>query len=173
MRKYYIYKQDVKQVGWDKNNLSIYHLGGWVCLGYLLGSQEVYNYLGGKTDIAENFDYEYTNIKIHTWRFLVPSRILITNDKHKIMSSKELYKNINNCKTREGRGRCSYRFRSNSIHGEQKKSITPEEIINVQNEYGIRLKPIKNKRLIINSWKDEKQARLQRSWKKYRKTRYK
>lgn len=46
---------------------------------------------------------------------------------------------------------------------DQRKSITPEEIVEVRNEYGIILKPIKPKRK-IDPWDYEKESKVS-GWK--------
>ena len=46
---------------------------------------------------------------------------------------------------------------------DQRKSITPEEIVEVRNEYGITLKPIKPKRK-IDPWDYEKESKVS-GWK--------
>ena len=54
-------------------------------------------------------------------------------------------------------------IKRNTSVADQRKSITPEEIVEVRNEYGITLKSIKSKRK-IDSWDYEKGSKVS-GWK--------
>lgn len=79
---------------------------------------------------------------------------------------------MSKCSQPQGRKHSAYRWRHPNNHGEQKQSVTPQEIKEVSDEYGIHLKPIKVKRK-LDGWDMEYQTKIQRSWKRYRKHQYK
>lgn len=171
MRRYYVYKQEIKWVDRNKDG-TVYHLSDWICLGYVETAQGVYDYLG-EIKLANSFDYDQVNTKIQTWRFLLSNRYIVTNEKGQIRINDELYKNVKKkFGRRQGRKHSNYRWRHPNNHSEQTNTITPQEIKEISNEYGIHLKQIKTKRK-FNGWTMEYQTKMQRSWKRYRKHQYK
>ncbi|MCR1959894.1 hypothetical protein CWE04_11260 [Thomasclavelia cocleata] len=171
MQRYYVYKQEIKWVDSNKDG-SVYHLSGWTYLGYVEGAQGVYDYLG-EIKLAKCFDYERVNTKIRTWRFLVSCRYIVTDKKGRIRTKDELYKNVKRkfgC--RQNRKHSGHRWRYPNNHSEQIHSITPQEIKEISDEYGIHLKQIKVKRK-LDGLAMEYQTKMQRSWKRYRRYQYK
>lgn len=171
--KYYVYKRKAEWVeppistNSDMSDwLNWYRWKEWECLGYTEGAKELYLVLGKYIELVNSFLEQTTFKSLYT-----PSaQFLILDEKRRIRDYQELIRNI---KThRQYRKYCKSRWRWPENHSEQKRSITPEEVQEIRFKYNIDLKPIKNKRK-INGYDLEYQTKLQRNWKRYRKTQYK
>ena len=149
MREYHIYIQHTKCVEAHFNYI-IYRWLPWEYVGCVEGTKELYTYFKSK------FPYSMRSINYGNVR-----------DFHQLTKKykKKYY-------------RTYHKHHGWNIHWastvpDQRKSITPEEIVEVRNEYGITLKPIKPKRktdswdhvrgLKVSGWKMQSKRRKQ--WK--------
>lgn len=184
MREYHIYMQRTKRVEWHCD-YNIYKWLPWEYIGHVEGTKELYTYFKSKFPYSMRsinfyhsfnyFDDEYSKIKnnyndygytIHEYH-----RYLIVDDHGNVRDFHQLTK-----KYKKKYYRTYHKHHGWNIHWaspDQRKSITPEEIVEVRNEYGITLKPIKSKRktdswdyvrgLKVSGWKMQSKRRKQ--WK--------
>lgn len=156
MRRYHIYIQRTKVVEyhceWAK-----YKWLPWEYLGYLTGTKEVYTYF--KRKYGKQF---YNKFNYFEDEYMYDSSdFMMTREYHRylIMDDKGIVRDFHKLTDQYKKNRiCHYGTRGGGWHthlvnlvSDQRKSITPEEIRNIKNEYGISLKPIKSKRN-INQW---------------------
>ena len=176
MRRYHIYKQRTKVVEyhceWAK-----YKWLPWEYLGYLTGTKEVYTYFKRKYDkqFYNKFNYFEDEYMYASSDFMMTKeyhRYLIIDDEGNIRNFRELTDQYK--KKRPAIWIYSHRGGGWNEHwvkltSDQRKSITPEEIRDIKDEYGISLKSIKPKRNIwdykcnkISGWK--MQSKRKKQW---------
>lgn len=176
MRRYHIYIQRTKVVEyhceWAK-----YKWLPWEYLGYLTGTKEVYTYFKRKygKQFYNKFDYfedEYMYagcdfmMTTEYHRYLIMDDGGIIRDFHRLTDQHKKKKPYH-YGTR-GVGWCIHWAKLTS---DQRKSITPNEIKEIKDKYGITLKSIKPKRNIdsyyherdykISGWKMQSKRRKQ------------
>ena len=172
MRRYYVYKQNVNWIGYYKNQLNIYQLENWKYLGYALNTQEIYDCIGENNILVNSFELEHVGNELYSPKW-IKYRIAIIDDKNRFRTEEDLYRNVKKkFGQRQERKHSNHRWRHPNNHSEQRQSITPQEIKEISDEYGIHLKPIKVKRK-LDGWDMEYQTKMQRSWKRYRRYQYK
>lgn len=186
MREYHIYMQRTKRVEWHCD-YNIYKWLPWEYIGYVEGTKELYTYFKSKFPYSMRsinfyhsfnyFDDEYSKIKnnyndygytIHEYH-----RYLIMDDYGNVRDFHQLTKKYKKKYYRTYHKHHGWNIHWASTVPDQRKSITPEEIVEVRNEYGITLKPIKPKRKIdpwdhvrglkVSGWKMQSKRRKQ--WK--------
>ena len=175
MKKYYIYKQDYKILEiLETDSIFLFNkkykikYTDFICIGYLVGAKEVYNFL--KYSIClENYSYPIIYTRI------LENRYLIIDEENRIRNFEELIKNIKKNKNR-GRSWHPYQKRNNfKIKNELKQKLVKEDI-EICLEYGINIKPMRDKRKILyNSWDwydYERPSRKGRSWKEQSKRKH-
>lgn len=178
MREYHIYMQRTKRVEWHCD-YNIYKWLPWEYIGYVEGTKELYTYFKSKFPYSINsidfynsfnyFDDEYFRRDNDCWNSMLNycrehHRYLIIDDHGNVRDFRQLTKKykkktIIHYGTRGG----GWSSHCANLTSDQRKSITPEEIVEVRNEYGITLKPIKPKRK-IDSWDYEKGSKVS-GWK--------
>lgn len=176
MREYHIYMQRTKRTEWHCD-YSIHKWLSWECVGHVKGTKELYTYFKSKFPYSMRsinfyhsfnyFDDEYSKIKNNCddygYTILEYYRYLIVDEQGNVRDFYQLTK-----KYKKKYYRIYHKHHGWNIHWastvpDQRKSITPEEIVEVRNEYGITLKPIKPKRK-INPWDYEKESKVS-GWK--------
>ena len=184
MRKYHIYMQRTKQAGCHCK-YTTYKWIPWEYVGYVIGTKELYKYFKLKfkysmrgINFYHSFNYfenEYFDAD-NSWDFLYPCtheyhRYLIIDDRGNVRDFHQLtdqYKK-ESCWHYGTRGGGWTEHRPKLI-SDQRKSITPEEIRNIKDEYGITLTPIKRKRITrpweykdkkVSGWKMQSKRRKQ------------
>ena len=179
MREYYIYMQRTKVIEYHCEWVR-YKWLPWEYLGYLTGTKEVYIYFKRKYDkqFYNKFNYfedEYIYDRCDFMMTKEYHRYLIIDDHGNVRNFRELTDQYK--KKRPATWIYSHRGGGWNEHwvkltSDQRKSITPEEIRNIKDEYGISFKPIKPKRRIdswdykcnkISGWKMQSKRRKQ--WK--------
>lgn len=178
MREYHIYMQRTKRVEWHCD-YNIYKWLPWEYVGYVEGTKELYTYFKSKFPYSINsidfynsfnyFDDEYFRRDNDCWNSMFNycrehHRYLIIDDHGNVRDFRQLTKKykkktIIHYGTRGG----GWSSHCTNLTSDQRKSITPEEIVEVRNEYGITLKPIKPKRK-IDFWDYEKESKVS-GWK--------
>ena len=167
MREYHIYMQRTKVVEyhceWAK-----YKWLPWEYLGYLTGTKEVYTYFETKYDkqFYNKFNYfedEYMHGRCYFTTTKEYHRYLIMDDYGNVRDFHQLTKKYKKKYYRTYHKHHGWNIHRASTEPDQRKSITPEEIVEVRNEYGITLKPIKPKRK-IDSWDYKKGSKVS-GWK--------
>ena len=178
MREYHIYMQRTKRVEWHCD-YNIYKWLPWEYVGYAEGTKELYTYFKSKFPYSINsidfynsfnyFDDEYFRRDNDCWNSMLNycrehHRYLIIDDHGNVRDFRQLTKKykkktIIHYGTRGG----GWSSHCANLTSDQRKSITPEEIVEVRNEYGITLKPIKPKRK-IDFWDYEKESKVS-GWK--------
>ena len=168
MKKYYIYKQDYKILEiLETDPIFLFNkkykikYTDFIYIGYLVGAKEVYNFL--KYSIClENYSYPIVCTRT------LQNRYLIIDEENRIRNFKELTKNIKKNKNRK-RKWYPYQKRNNfKIKNELKQKLVKEDI-EICLEYGINIKPMRDKRKVLyNSWDwydYERPSKKGRSWK--------
>lgn len=185
MREYHIYMQRTKRVEWHCD-YNIYKWLPWEYIGHVEGTKELYTYFKTKfpysmrsINLYHSFNYfddEYLKIdnncdfmiRIHEYH-----RYLIIDNYGNVRDFYQLTKKYKKKYYRTYHKHHGWNIHWASTVPDQRKSITPEEIVEVRNEYGITLKPIKPKRktdswdhvrgLKVSGWKMQSKRRKQ--WK--------
>jgi len=187
MREYHIYMQRTKCAECHFKRI-IYKWLPWEYVGYVEGTKELYTYFKSKFPYSINsidfynsfnyFDDEYLK-KDNNWYFMSTCpheyhRYLIIDDHGNVRDFHQLTKKykkkiIIHYGTRGG----GWSSHCANLTSDQRKSITPEEIRDIKDEYGITLRPIKPKRKInpydherglkVSGWKMQSKRRKQ--WK--------
>lgn len=186
MREYHIYMQRTKRVEWHCD-YNIYKWLPWEYIGHVEGTKELYTYFKSKFPYSMRsinfyhsfnyFDDEYSKIKnnyndygytIHEYH-----RYLIIDDHGNVRDFYQLTKKYKKKYYRTYHKHHGWNIHWASTVPDQRKSITPEETVEIRNEYGITLKPIKPKRktdswdhvrgLKVSGWKMQSKRRKQ--WK--------
>lgn len=167
MREYRIYMQRTKCAEGHFKWI-IYKWLPWEYVGYVVGTKQLYTYFksGFKYNLSSvafyhsfnYFDDEYFRID-NDWDFMFSCpheyhRYLIIDDHGNVRDFHQLTKKYK----KKGPVIWIYSHRGGGwnehwmkLTSDQRKSITPEEIRDIKDEYGIILKPIKPKRK-IDSW---------------------
>lgn len=188
MREYHIYMQRTKRTEWHCD-YSIYKWLSWECVGHVKGTKELYMYFKSKFPYSMRsinfyhsfnyFDDEYSKIKNNCddygYTILEYYRYLIVDEQGNVRDFYQLTKKYK----KKGPVIWIYSHRGGGwdehwvkLTSDQRKSITPEEIRDIKDEYGIILKPIKPKRKIdswnykcnkISGWK--MQSKRKKQWK--------
>lgn len=185
MREYHIYMQRTKRVEWHCD-YNIYKWLPWEYVGYVEGTKELYTYFKSKFPYSMRsinfyhsfnyFDDEYLKID-NNWDFMIRTheyhRYLIIDNYGNVRDFYQLTKKYKKKYYRTYHKHHGWNIHWASTVPDQRKSITPEEIVEVRNEYGITLKPIKPKRktdswdhvrgLKVSGWKMQSKRRKQ--WK--------
>lgn len=176
MREYRIYMQRTKPVEYHYNYLT-YRWLPWEYVGHVEGTKELYTYFKSKfpysiksINFYHSFDYfedEYFK-NTNKWDFSYHwsheyHRYLIADDNGNVRDFHQLTKKYKKKYYRTYHKHHGWNIHWASTVPDQRKSITPEEITEVKNEYGITLKPIKPKRK-IDSWDYEKESKVS-GWK--------
>lgn len=176
MREYHIYIQHTKCVEAHFNYI-IYRWLPWEYVGCVEGTKELYTYFKSKfpysmrsINLYHSFNYfddEYLKID-NNWDFMCTCpreyhRYLIIDDYGNVRDFHQLTKKYKKKYYRTYHKHHGWNIHWASTVPDQRKSITPEEIVEIRNEYGITLKPIKPKRK-INSWDYEKGSKVS-GWK--------
>lgn len=187
MREYHIYMQRTKRVEWHCD-YNIYKWLPWEYIGYVEGTKELYTYFKSKFPYSINsidfynsfnyFDDEYFRRDNDCWNSMLNycrehHRYLIIDDYGNVRDFHQLTKKYKKKYYRTYHKHHGWNIHWASTVPDQRKSITPEEIVEVRNEYGITLKPIKPKRktdswdhvrgLKVSGWKMQSKRRKQ--WK--------
>jgi hypothetical protein len=187
MRKYHIYMQRTKPVGCHCN-YTIYRWLPWEYIGYVTGTKNLYKYFKLKflystrsIDFYYSFNYfedEYSKVEnkldfnyicYHEYH-----RYLIIDDHGNVRDFYQLTDQYKKNWTLHYKHRyCGWNNHWSKLTSDQRKSITPEELDEIKYEYGITLKPIKNKRNLnaydnercskVSGWK--MQSKRKRQWK--------
>lgn len=185
MREYHIYMQRTKCVEGHFKWI-IYKWLPWEYVGYVEGTKELYTYFKSKFPYSMRsinfyhsfnyFDDEYLKID-NNWDFMICTheyhRYLIMDDYGNVRDFHQLTKKYKKKYYRTYHKHHGWNIHRASTEPDQRQSITPEEIVEVRNEYGITLKPIKPKRktdswdhvrgLKVSGWKMQSKRRKQ--WK--------
>lgn len=185
MREYHIYMQRTKCVEGHFKWIT-YKWLPWEYVGYVEGTKELYTYFKSKFPYSINsidfynsfnyFDDEYLKID-NNWDFMICTheyhRYLIIDNYGNVRDFYQLTKKYKKKYYRTYHKHHGWNIHWASTVPDQRKSITPEEIVEVRNEYGITLKPIKPKRktdswdhvrgLKVSGWKMQSKRRKQ--WK--------
>lgn len=186
MREYHIYMQRTKCAE-DHFKWSIYKWLPWEYIGYIEGTKELYTYFKPKfpysmrsINFYHSFNYfedEYFDVA-NSWDFLYFQtheycRYLIMDDHGNVRDFYQLTKKYKKKYYRTYHKHHGWNIHYASTVPDQRKSITPEEIVEVKNEYGITLKPIKPKRNLnafdhergskVSGWK--MQSKRKKQWK--------
>lgn len=185
MREYHIYMQRTKCVEGHFKWI-IYKWLPWEYVGYVEGTKELYTYFKSKFPYSMRsinfyhsfnyFDDEYLKID-NNWDFMIRTheyhRYLIIDNYGNVRDFYQLTKKYKKKYYRTYHKHHGWNIHWASTVPDQRKSITPEEIVEVRNEYGITLKPIKPKRktdswdhvrgLKVSGWKMQSKRRKQ--WK--------
>lgn len=153
MKKYYIYEQDYEILDTEHEEIFGFYCNykykiryiNFVCIGYVIGAQEVYDYLKYKKCVDS---YSYPTLVT----YIQQKRYLIIDEKGNIRNFEELTKNVKRKKRRSQKChpyQCRYKFK---IKNELKQILTKEEI-ELCLEYGVNIKPIRGKRKeLCESW---------------------
>lgn len=185
MRKYHIYVQRTKCLE-SHFNYIVYRWMPWKYIGYVAGTKELYiffklkfRYGMSSIDFYYSFNYfedEYFKVA-NSWDFMCACpheyhRYLIIDDYGNVRDFHQLtdqYKRQQQWHygTRGGGWTEHYP----KLISDQRKSVTPEEIRDIKDEYGITLTPIKRKRITrpweyscrkVSGWK--MQSKRKRQW---------
>jgi hypothetical protein len=178
MRKYYIFRQKTKIV----NVYCDYSLRRWlpyeyVC--YVNGTKELYNlfnnrdfYNGSRASFGDSFEYSTKSFKyeISFWDLFYHhdttlTRFIIVDDKGRIRDFYELTKKYKKC--RNGWRYNAYQFHKIHDTNERRQSLTPVEIREIRDEYGIVLSPGRK----INDWHVYRGHKYSKGWKSQSKRR--
>lgn len=184
MREYHIYMQRTKRTEWHCD-YSIYKWLPWEYVGYVEGTKELYTYFKLKfpysmrsINLYHSFNYfddEYLKID-NNWDFMCTCpreyhRYLIMDNYGNVRDFYQLTKKYKKKYYRTYHKHHGWNIHWASTVPDQRKSITPEEIVEIRNEYGITLKPIKPKRktdswdhvrgLKVSGWKMQSKRRKQ------------
>ena len=177
MREYHIYMQRTKCVEGHFKWIT-YKWLPWEYVGYVEGTKELYTYFKSKFPYSINsidfynsfnyFDDEYFRRDNDCWNSMLDycreyHRYLIIDDYGNVRDFHQLTKKYKKKYYRTYHKHHGWNIHWASTVPDQRKSITPEEIVEVRNEYGITLKPIKPKRK-IDSWDYEKGSKVS-GWK--------
>lgn len=184
MREYRIYMQRTKPVECHCN-YTTYKWLPWEYVGYVVGTKELYKYFKLKfkysmrsINLYHSFNYfddEYLKID-NNWDFMFCTheyhRYLIMDDQGNVRDFHQLTKKYKKKYYRTYHKHHGWNIHRASTVLDQRKSITPEEIAEVKNEYGITLKPIKPKRKMepwvpmreskVSGWK--MQSKRKKQW---------
>lgn len=176
MREYHIYMQRTKCAECHFKRI-IYKWLPWEYVGYVEGTKELYTCFKSKFTYSirsinfyhsfNYFDDEYLKID-NNWDFMCTCpreyhRYLIIDDRGNVRDFHRLTKKYKKKYYRTYHKHHGWNIHQASTVSDQRKSITPEEIVEIRNEYGITLKPIKPKRK-IDSWDYEKGSKVS-GWK--------
>lgn len=176
MREYHIYMQRTKCAEYHFKQVT-YKWLPWEYIGYVEGTKELYTYFKSKfpysmrsMNFYHSFNYFNDEYMIdNNWDFVANCpheyhRYLIIDDHGNVRDFHQLTKKYKKKRI------IHYGIRGGGWHShwprltsDQRKSITPEEIKEIKNEYGITLKPIKPKRK-IDFWDYEKGSKVS-GWK--------
>lgn len=184
MREYHIYMQRTKCAE-DHFKWSIYKWLPWEYVGHAEGTKELYAYFKSKFPYSTRsinfyhsfnyFDDKYLKID-NNWDFMICTheyhRYLIIDDHGNVRDFYQLTKKYKKKYYRTYHKHHGWNIHRASTVLDQRKSITPEEIAEVKNEYGITLKPLKPKRRIepwvpmreskVSGWK--MQSKRKKQW---------
>ena len=164
MRTYYIYIQRAKLLN-SHIKYSEYMWMPFEPFGYVIGTKELYNVfkdrrkfnlIGGlhfHNSLSYNAEHFYKQSEYYMIWENKPkySRFVIMDDRGVIRDFYELtYKYRKKPKHLLGYRHNSYQVRLVDNASEKRKILTPEEIREVKDEYGITLLPIKPKRKVFN-----------------------
>lgn len=186
MREYHIYMQRTKCVECYFKRV-IYKWLPWEYIGCVEGTKELYTcfklkfpYNMRSINFYHSFNYfddEYLK-KDNNWDFMSTCpheyhRYLIVDDHGNVRNFHQLTKKYKKKYYRTYHKHHGWNIHRASTEPDQRKSITPEEIVEIRNEYGITLKPIKPKRktdsrdyvrgLKVSGWK--MQSKRKKQWK--------
>lgn len=194
MREYHIYMQRTKRTEWHCD-YSIYKWLPWEYVGYVEGTKELYTcfklkfpYSTRSINFYHSFNYfddEYFRIDNGYWnsmpsyrheyhRYLIMDNHGNVRDFHQLTKKYKKKGPVIRIYSHRGGGWNEHWVKLTS---DQRKSITPGEIRDIKDEYGIILKPIKPKRKIdswnykcnkISGWK--MQSKREKQWKVRKKT---
>lgn len=187
MRKYHIYMQRTKCVEAHFNYI-IYRWLPWEYIKHVSGTKELYTYFKSKFPYSMKsinfyhafnyFDDEYFEMA-NSFEFMCTCpheyhRYLIIDDHGNVRDFYQLTDQYKKNWTLHYKHRyCGWNNHWSKLTSDQRKSITPEELDEIKYEYGITLKPIKNKRNLnaydnercskVSGWK--MQSKRKRQWK--------
>lgn len=178
MRKYYIYKQECRileikedifySIPYNRRYKIIYE--DFKYFKCLIGAQAVYDFLL-RAIIVTDFDCD----KGPFWTDFLYSRYIIIDDKNRIRDFKELTKNVNHHTNRRHSWHPYQSRHSFKIRNELKQTLTKEDI-DLCREYGVNIKPIRDKRKQLYNSYDwyawERPSRKGRSWKEQSKRKH-
>lgn len=178
MREYHIYMQRTKCAEGHFNYI-IYRWLPWEYVGYVEGTKELYTYFKSEFPYSMRsinfyhsfnyFDDEYFKIN-NDWDFMANCpheyhRYLIIDDHGNVrdfyqLTKKYKKKTIIHYGTRGG----GWSSHCANLTSDQRKSITPEEIRGIKDEYGITFRSIKPKRNLDYFWDNVKCSKVS-GWK--------
>lgn len=162
MRKYHIYIQisKVVKIHFGRDYATHKWISSLKYINSICGTKKLYKWVKYNnyyiSDFCDSFDHkeEYFDKPIITYyRSNIPTckRFIIIDDSGNIRNIRELIskyeKNLNRRIYPSHRKRAGYSYHYVNI-SDQKKSLTPEEVQEIKNKYGIFVKPIKPKRIV-------------------------
>lgn len=181
MRIYHIYKQRAKAVEIHSQWMN-YRWLPYEYIGYVVGTKELYRVMQSRKfrglrsePPMHNSLYYSTELfrREFKWSFYsgelpVIKRFLILDDKGRVRDYHELTHKYK----KKHRGYPHHSWQDNNCRyvGDRRKSITPEEINEIKNEYGISMRPIKPKRN-LDRWNMSECHKVSCGWKKQSKRR--
>lgn len=181
MRDYHIYRQTAKYV----NAYTNYSLLRWLPFKYVCtvsGTKELFRLFNNRgfcdrwsLSFHNSFTYNSKVFKgtgISFWNIYeekMPERFLIVDDRGKVRDYYELTGRYGK-KNRFSYRHRPYQYRCFSNASEKRKSVTPSEVREIKDEYGITMLPIKPKRN-RSPWDYERCSAISRGWKKQTKRR--
>lgn len=180
MKKYYIYKQNYEILETQRKEFfsGFYFITvankikytNFEFVGYLIGAQAIYDSLKNYICVDK---YSYPTITIKG--YAPQPRFLIIDEKERIRNFKELTKNCKKGKSRR-KSWHPYQNRNSFKTKNELKQVLVKEDVELCLEYGVYIKPIRDKRKVLNSswdWYDyERPSRKGRSWKEQSKRKH-
>lgn len=175
MRTYYIYKQRAKLVN-VHCDYSVYRWLPFEYIGYVQGTRELYevfrsrrfgSWLTISFHNSFTYDTKYFKRQFHfSWLSLDKEtpieRFVIADDHGRVRDYYELTSRYK--KHRRGWKHGAYQEHWGSTILEMRQTITPEEIREIKDEYGIALRPCHPKRK-RDPWEDANCHRVSKGWK--------
>lgn len=179
MRDYYIYRQITTCLG-VYADYSLYKWLPFECICTVSGTKELYelfnnsNFCNKWNLIFHNsFEYDKRSYRIY-WDFynerrIIRERFLILDDSGNI---RDYYELTDRYRKKHKRHNWNRPYRCHRIHNisEQRRSITPSEIKETKDEYGITMLSIKPKR-DYDYWGSVRCCAISRGWKEQTKRR--
>lgn len=171
MRAYYIYRQTSKLLD-VHYSYSIYKWLPPECLGYIYGTKELKKYFDSmgrfpRPSFSIKFLYgtyrrKFSVFNTYSFEPTPQTCYIIVDDKGRFREYNELVSRYKkrSCK----RWNYTYQVRHQKVMQPQKRSITPDEIQEIKDEYGFTMLPIKSK-MSIEPWDLRESSRASKSWK--------
>ncbi len=179
MREYFIYKQRAKLVNSHIEKF-IYRWLPFEYIGYVVGTKEIFTIFGSRMyryHFHNSFDYDLGYWERKVYPFTFPSdlppleRYLIVDDSGNVRDFYELTKQYKKKRRNRWRNQ-AYQSRHAHISAEKKHSITPDEIKEYKDEYGVTFLETKRlKRCYDPYWCSYRCKKVSKGWKRQSKRR--